>query len=201
MIYIEGPRNAGKTYLLDKYLKENPNKFFTYKFPYYDLYEKLDLEKELNAGTYFSFGKDLDLLSLAKMNLLPNNIILDRGFISTIIFAMIFRGAKEEQMTRYIELIKEKYQGIKIDIVYVVPNTNKRDSLGLSEGREKDTNELPSLNLVGEPILDSTYTFKYNWVIEQLLNQPNIAIHKFINNFDEESINSFNYMLNMLYKG
>ena len=201
MIYIEGPRNAGKTYLLDKYLKENPNKFFTYKFPYYDLYEKLDLEKELNAGTYFSFGKDLDLLSLAKMNLLPNNIILDRGFISTIIFAMIFRGAKEEQMTRYIELIKEKYQGIKIDIVYVVPNIDKRDSLGLSEGREKDANELPSLNLVGEPILDSTYTFKYNWVIEQLLNQPNIAIHKFINNFDEESIDSFNYMLNMLYKG
>jgi hypothetical protein len=200
MIYIEGSRNAGKTYLLERYLKENPNKFYTYKFPYYDLYEKLNLEKELNAGTYFSFGKDLDLLSLAKMNLLPDNIVLDRGFVSTIIFAMIFRGAKEEQMTQYIELIKEKYQSVKIDIVYVEPNINKRNSLGLSEGREKDINELPSLNLVGEPILNSTYSFKYNWVIEQLLNQPNIAIHKFINNFDEESVNSFNYMLNMLYK-
>lgn len=199
MIYIEGPRNAGKTYLLERYLKENPNKFFTYKFPYFDLYEKLELGKELNAGTFFSYGKDLDLLSLAKMNLLPKNLILDRGFVSTIIFAMIFRKAKEEDMTKYIELIKEKYQGVKIDILYVEPNTNKRDSLGLSEGREKDTAELPSLNLIGDPILDNTYTFKYQWVLQQLVNQPNISIHRFTNNFDEESVNSFNYLMNMLY--
>lgn len=200
MIYIEGPRNAGKTYLLERYLKDNPNKFFTYKFPYFNLYENLSLDKELNAGTYFSFGKDLDLLSLAKVNLLPENLILDRGFVSTIIFAMIFRKAKEEDMTKYIELIKEKYQEVKINILYVEPNVTNRDALGLSQGREKDANELPSLNLAGDPILDNTYVFKYKWVLEQLLNQPNIAIHRFTNNFDEESVTSFNYLMNMLYK-
>ena len=200
MIYIEGPRNAGKTYLLERYLKENPNKFYTYKFPYFSLYEDLDLNKELNAGTYFSYGKDLDLLSLAKMNLLPENLILDRGFVSTIIFAMIFRKAKEEEMTKYIELIKEKYQQVKMNILYVEPNVSNRDALGLSEDREKDNNELPTLNLVGDSILDSTYQFKYKWVLEQLLNQPNINIHRFTNNFDEESVTSFNYLVNSLYK-
>lgn len=200
MIYIEGPRNAGKTYLLEKYLKENPNKFYTYKFPYYDLYEKLDLSKELNAGNYFSFGKDLDLLSLAKMNLLPENLILDRGFISTIIFAMIFRGAKEEQMINYIELIKDRYKDVKIDILYVIPNLKNRDNLGLSDNREKDNIELPNLNLLGENILENVYLFKYNWVLEQLLNRPNIAIHRFTNNFDEESINDFSHIMNLLYK-
>lgn len=200
MIYIEGPRNAGKTYLLERYLKENPNKFFTYKFPYFSLYEKLNLEKELNAGTHFSYGKDLDLLSLAKMNLLPENLILDRGFVSTIIFAMIFRKAKEEEMTRYIELIKDKYKDVKINILYIEPNISNRDALGLSEGREKDSAELPALNLVGDTILDSTYEFKYKWVLSQLVDVPNITIHRFTNNFDEESVSSFISLMNMLYK-
>lgn len=200
MIYIEGPRNAGKTYLLERYLKENPNKFYTYKFPYYNLYERLELNRELNAGTYFSYGKDLDLLSLAKMNLLPQNLILDRGFVSTIIFAMIFRQAKEEEMIKYIELIKEKYQQVKINILYVEPNISNRDSLGLSEDREKDSTELPNLNLLGEPILNKTYTFKYEWVLGQLVNQPNISIHRFTNDFDEASVKSFNYLMNMLYR-
>ena len=200
MIFIEGPRNAGKTYLLERFLKENPNRFFTYKFPYFDLYSRLGLEKELNAGTHFSYGKDLDLLSLAKMNLLPENLVLDRGFISTIVFAMIFRKAKEEKMTHYIELIKYLYKNVKMDIIYIEPNTNARDNLGLSEGREKDQDELPSLNLVGDNILDSTYQFKYKWVLNQLVDSPNITVYRFTNNFDEESIVNFSNLMNRLYK-
>lgn len=198
MIYIEGARNAGKTYLLDRYLKEFPNKFYTYKFPYFPLYEKLKLEKELNAGNYFSFGKDLDLLSLAKANLLPKNLLLDRGFISSIVFAMLFRQAKTEDMTNFIELIKNSYKEVEIKILYVEPNQEKRTQMGLNE-REKDQVELPSLNLVNNAITDKNFDFHYKWIFEQLINCPNIAIHRFTNNFDEESVEAFNSLLNSLY--
>ena len=200
MIYIEGPRNTGKTYLLDRYLKEFPNKFYTYKFPYYSLYEKLELNKELNAGTYFSFGKDLDLLALAKANLLPENLILDRGFTSSIIFAIMFRQAKPESMSNFIDIISTTYKDVKIDILYIEPNITERDKLGLSENREKDKEELPSLNLVDNIITDKVFDFNYNWVFQQLANCSNISIHRFTNNFDEDSVNRFTSLMNVLYK-
>lgn len=199
MIFIEGPRNAGKTFLLDKYLKAFPNRFFVYKFPYFDLYEKLELKKDINAGNYFSFGKDLDLLSLAKANLLPENLLLDRGFVSSIVFAIMFRKTKPEEMTHYIELIKQDYKEVKIDILYVEPETEIRNKKGL-DFRVKDKTELPSLNLTNNAITDHSFEFNYNWVLQQLSYTPNITIHYFKNNFDDNSIEEFNSLLNSLYK-
>ena len=199
MIYIEGARNAGKTYLIDRYLKEFPNKFFIYKFPYFLLYNKLNLGKELNAGSYFSFGKDLDLLSLAKANLLPKNLFLDRGFVSSIVFAILFRRARPEDMTNFIEMIKESYRDVEINILYIEPNVQARSKLGLDD-REKDQIELPALNLLNNTITDKSYEFYYKWVFSQLLNSPNITIHTFTNNFDEESVLAFNSLVNSFYQ-
>lgn len=200
MIIIEGPRNTGKTYLLDHYLKEFPNKFFTYKFPYFDFYQELELDKELNAGNYFSFGKDLDLLSLAKSNLLPNNLILDRGFVSSIVFAMIFRNTKEEQMVKYIELIKEHYKTIPIDIVYIEPDEQSRQLNNIATVRDKDEVEVDSLNLSNSYLSNSTYAFKYSWVLDQLRVCPNFKIHQLTNHFNEESVAEFNNLIDSLYK-
>lgn len=200
MIIIEGPRNVGKTYLLDKYLKANPNKFFTYKFPFFDLYKELELEKELNAGTYFGYGKDLDLLELAKSNLLPQNMLLDRGFVSNIIFAMIFRNAKEEDMVKYIELIKENYKTVQIDILYVEPLEQGRELNNVAKVRDKDITEVDSLNLSNAYLSDQVYQFKYKWVLDQLKMSPNIRVHYIVNRFDESSVEEFNNLLNSLHK-
>lgn len=200
MIIIEGPRNAGKTYLLEQFLRNNPNKFFTYKFPFFDLYSVLGLEKELNAGTYFGYGKDLDLLELAKSNLLPQNLLLDRGFVSNIIFAMIFRNAKEEDMTRYIEYIKETYKTVQIDIVYVEPSEQGRTENNVALVRDKDVTEVDSLNLSNAYLSDQIYQFKYKWVLDQLKLSPNIHIHYVTNKFEESSVVEFENLINSLHK-
>lgn len=200
MIILEGARNVGKTYLLSQYLKENPNKFFTYKFPFFELYKELELDRELNAGTYFGYGKDLDLLSLAKSNLLPVNILLDRGFVSNIVFAMIFRKAKESDMVKYIEFIKNTYTNVPIDIVYVEADESGRSLNNVSTYREKDLQELKSLNVTNSDIFTNTYSFKYSWVLSQLNLSPNIKIHRITNHFDKDSVREFSDLLNSLYK-
>ena len=43
MIFIEGPRNTGKTYLLEHYLRAFPNSFMTHKFPFFEFYSALNL--------------------------------------------------------------------------------------------------------------------------------------------------------------
>lgn len=200
MIIIEGARNVGKTYLLDQYLKTFPNKFYTYKFPFFDYYKELELDKELNAGTYFGYGKDLDLLALAKSNLLPQNLLLDRGFVSNIVFAMIFRKAKEAEMVKYLEMIKNRFSEVKIDIVYVEADEAGRTRNNVAEVREKDNQEVDLLNVTNSDIFANTYSFKYSWVLELLDKCPNIQIHGITNHFDEESVKEFNNLLNSLYR-
>jgi hypothetical protein len=200
MIIIEGARNVGKTYLLEQYLKNFPNKYFTYKFPFFDFYKELELDQELNAGTYFGYGKDLDLLTLAKSNLLPANLLLDRGFVSNAVFAMIFRKAKEADMVKYIEIIKEHFSDVPIDIVYVEADEYSRTQNNIAEVREKDASEVDALNVTNSDIYSNTYTFKYNWVLGLLDKCPNIHIHKITNHFNEESVKEFSNLLNSLYK-
>lgn len=200
MIIIEGARNVGKTYLLEQYLKNYPNKYFTYKFRFFDLYKELELDKELNAGTYFSYGKDLDLLSLAKSNLLPSNLLLDRGFVSSVVFAMIFRKVKEAEMVKYIEHIKKNYSDVPIDIVYVEADEKGRLLNNVAEIRDKDKTEIDSLNVTNSDIYNNTYTFKYSWVLNLLDKCPNIHIHRITNHFNEDSVKEFSNLLNSLHK-
>lgn len=200
MIIIEGARNVGKTYLLEQYLKNFPNKYFTYKFPFFNFYKELELDQELNAGTYFGYRKDLDLLTLAKSNLLPANLLLDRGFVSNAVFAMIFRKAKEADMVKYIEIIKEHFSDVPIDIVYVEADEYSRTQNNIAEVREKDASEVDALNVTNSDIYSNTYTFKYNWVLGLLDKCPNIHIHKITNHFNEESVKEFSNLLNSLYK-
>lgn len=200
MIILEGARNVGKTYLLSEYLKEYPNKFFTYKFPYFDFYKELELNQELNAGTYFGYGKDLDILALAKSNLLPKNLILDRGFVSNIVFAMIFRKAKESTMIRYIDIIKTHYSDVPIDIIYVKADEIGRRENEVSTIRDKDITEIKDLSITGSDIYINTYAFKYSWVFSLLVNSPNIRIHNITNYFNKKSVEEFNCLMNSLYK-
>jgi hypothetical protein len=186
--------------LLEQYLKNFPNKYFTYKFPFFDFYKELELDQELNAGTYFGYGKDLDLLTLAKSNLLPANLLLDRGFVSNAVFAMIFRKAKEADMVKYIEIIKEHFSDVPIDIVYVEADEYSRTQNNIAEVREKDASEVDALNVTNSDIYSNTYTFKYNWVLGLLDKCPNIHIHKITNHFNEESVKEFSNLLNSLYK-
>ena len=195
MIFIEGPRNTGKTYLLEKYIKEFPNNLMTHKFPFYKFNEGLNIPISTEA-TYFSFGKDLALFALAKDNLLPQNLLLDRGFISSIVFSKIFRNEKEEKLVQYANLIIENYKDVDIDIIYVTPDEVSRDKNKIPSQRQKDIVEMA--NLTKEIILPSTYNIWYGWVLELFKDQPNIKIHKFINHFNEDSVKEFNNLLNSI---
>lgn len=199
MIYIEGPRNTGKTYLLEHYLKEFPNKWKTHKFPFFDFYKELELEKDFNAANAFSFGKDLALFQLAKDSLLPNNIILDRGFISSIAFCKIFRNCKEEELVRYSEIVKNNFENIDIDIIFVQPDEEGRQRNNIDTIRLKDTTEMQKLVTTNETvILPSTYNFWYDWSLGLFKDLPNFRIHRFTNHFDEESVKQFNALINSI---
>lgn len=198
MIFIEGPRNTGKTYLLEHYLRDFPNSFMTHKFPFFEFYSALNLSSNSSEANAFSFGKDLALFALAKDNLLPHNLLLDRGFISSIVFSKIFRKEKEERLVEYANLIIESFKDVDIDIVYVTPDEVGRKRANVSAIRSKDETEIKSLT--NEIILPLTYNIWYKWTLALFANCPNVRIHHFINRFDEASIEEFNSLLNSIKK-
>lgn len=103
IIQIEGARNCGKTFLTNKLIEEVGEEFGeVYKFPFVDFYDNLFMKMnnclpnnphkmDYNNKPelyYFTLGYDIMLLDLAKKGLLKGNIIVDRGWLSNIVFGV-----------------------------------------------------------------------------------------------------------------
>lgn len=196
MIIVEGPRNTGKTYLINQYIKEFPNQLMTYKFPFFQFFKELEINTSAEAGNNFSYGKDLAFLSLAKANLLPKNLLLDRGFVSSIVFSKVFRKEKEAKLVNFANSIITHFEDLDIDIVYITPDEMSRLKAEVPSSRDKDESEISKLT--DEMILPSTYHIWYGWALELFKDKPNIRIHRFTNNFDEQSVIDFNKILNSI---
>lgn len=158
MILIEGPRNVGKTFLLDHF------SYPVNKFKAFDYMKTLRLNKFAEWG--FSCGKDLMFNMVAKY--LPPDYILDRGFLSSIVYSILLERTTEKEANRFLSLIDPTDMKI-IYITGVNPSTRKKDALDyLDYGKQ---------------------LVLYDKYIEKV---PHIS---FTNNFDEESITRFNNLL------
>lgn len=92
MIYfIEGARNVGKTFLINKLKELNME---TYKFPFKDVYTKyiqISPETNLNDDSelfYTTLGYSITILDLMRQGQIKHDIIIDRGVLSDLIFGI-----------------------------------------------------------------------------------------------------------------
>ena len=169
MIIVEGARNTGKTFLINEVCGGfYPIKNF--KFPFFEYYKDLEITDNNTASSYLTIGRDLTLIEAINQDIMSNTFIMDRGFISSIVFAKLFRDEKEENLINFINTLKDKitYKS-KVDIIYIEADTESRTKQGFSVIREKDHLELKDLIKNGNKlILPSNYQYWYNWTLEQL---------------------------------
>ncbi len=169
MIYIvEGPRNTGKSYLINSL----SNNYKKHKLKYIDFYNNFYPNKEISWG--FSCGKDLMFLSLVENNLI-DNIILDRGFLSSVIYSILDKRINEEIGNYYIEYLKNQYEKI-FDNFKIIFVSGKNQN-----GRIKD-------------YWDDYYKYEDEiFLYKKYINLfNNKIIINFENEFSEKSIESFN---------
>ena len=138
ILFIEGPRHSGKTYLIEKFLEQNTDpRIEYYKFYFANHIKTLDLVglDETPALHYFSLG---NIMTIMEMNLRPEYKdkiwIFDRAIVSAYTWAILRnRLSRTAAELEFLKLISSNlYQNSKTLVVAVTGQTGDSD-------RVKDT--------------------------------------------------------------
>jgi len=168
---IEGPRNTGKTHLLQE------AGIKVYKFPYAKWYNILDLGKDKLAANAFGMGRVI--LHDLNNNGYIENIVTDRSIISPLAWGVIEGRVTEQESNRI--LMKILHEGIiTVDdkIIYVTgENTNSRN-----RGDHWDNSDYE---------LEDRMYYNIMETIDKYLGN----VIEFENNFDNKSIIRFKKLI------
>ncbi len=187
IIFIEGTRHSGKTYLLNQLIKKHGAELnlFYYKFYLADEYSAIvkDWDKSDSGIHYFSMGNIMTILDLHEH--FPEKIfVFDRAHITAATWATIWNRIEFNQaQSELYGLIKRPgYQNCKT-IMIDAPDEFKQD-----QARKKDLwDGLVSANeeklLMLNLIQDAPFRFKDG--------RDGNSFDQFTNNFTAESVDEF----------
>lgn len=113
MLYlIEGPRNVGKTFLLNK-LDKN-----IYKFPFVKFIENINVSNNNENVHFFAIGGDLAVLELHDKGFINTDIYCDRSFISSLVFGVLSNRISYNDALKQGRLILNTYKKFKVIYIY-----------------------------------------------------------------------------------
>lgn len=171
MIYfVDGFQGVGKTALIDLYCKNHPD-IIQYKFEFSDIFSNILKSNDIIG---FQTGKDFSCISLLKKlhNILNNDMLIDRGFISSCIYSLLLNRMSINQIENYIKLISEY---ITNDMKFIVVQQSNRSKLFRKHNDGFDNLE--------SQVEESNKTNIMNKII-QIFKSYNININLFTNDFD-----------------
>lgn len=179
IIIIEGPKNVGKSYLMEN------SGIPSYKFPFAGYFNAFLKGNTDNVGTgdkatyHFTTSFDVSVMSLAKQGFIKGpRLLIDRGFLSNLVLGVVQKRITDEDAYAYMDfLYKEGYIDSNVKIVYV-----KRGSM--PGGRELPKDQWEYLTY------DDVHN-KYMQYIDYLQKEYNFPVEIFENNFDGESVVKF----------
>lgn len=189
IIMIEGARNVGKTYLINSL--ENAQ---TYKFPFSKYFNEsytdgLPDSAKMNCNGeeslfYLTIGYDITILDLAKKGLLKTDLIVDRGILSDIIFAIQAGRIDYYNAIKAWNWLYTEYEDVfKIYYITTDLNTDNRNKDAWNIYDQKETMDL------------------YNNFIEIGNRDFRYDIHVFKNNFDDVSVTKFRNDIDLILNG
>ena len=188
ILFIEGPRHSGKTYLINNFLSVcNDPRIEYYKFYFANHIKMLDLVKldDSAALHYFSLG---NIMTIMEMNFRPEYRdkiwIFDRAILSAYTWAILRdRLSIESAKSEYSKLVSsELFSNCKTLMVSV---TQQTDDIT----RVKDTwDGIHSTSEEQEILVDL-----FNYQACELNNQSKLNLSSnIVNNFDINSTSEFN---------
>lgn len=175
LVIFEGARNSGKTYLAQR--ASEYNTIPLYKFEFVKWFNELHLEDTSRESHLFALGKELQLLQANRDGIL-NPIILDRGFLTVLVWGVLSdRIDFDDSISQLDKIISSGLlDGCKVYYIHG-DNPNKSD-------RNKDNWDFRD-NSSDEKYL---YEKFIRYILETYPSFDNFSIHSFENKFDESSI-------------
>jgi len=181
LINIDGPRNVGKSFLIN-----NSNlDIIKYKFPYAKYYNEsfkdvfknihnLTDDIEINSRLelfYFGIGFNLTILDLLKQGIITENILADRGLLSDIIHGILANRITIEEGLEAWKWLNDEY-GEFFETIYLYSDIN-------TDNRNKDD---------WDKLYDQKYTME---LYQKFISLTDVKIYKYKNEFTDNDIHKF----------
>jgi len=197
IIFIEGCRNTGKTTLLNEFFKQNTNpNVVYYKFYFAKYIEEFGIVKHDSGpgAHYFSIANVLTILELNQTLLKDKVLIFDRSIFSEYTWSIIRKRMDEQTLLSEFRKILDSNLYKDCTLLFL----DKDENVNTLEKRTKDYfDQFENYNK--EKIIFETLFELFNDKIQNTSKNTNFT--KFINNFDEDSINDFiNKLSNLINK-
>lgn len=137
---FEGPRNSGKTFLVDKYSKLKGIPVF--KFDFTDWFNLLKLPDNQERTHDFALGKEIMLHQLNRDGFL-GDFILDRGILTVLAWGVLSNRISKNKALDQLSLIDKEGLFKNCRIIYVTginPGTRKRnkDNWDFRDGQNEE---------------------------------------------------------------
>lgn len=179
IIVVEGPRNVGKSFLIDS-IKDH---FKVYKVPFKPWFDAI-LDSDMNNNIkdslfYVPFGGEMTLLDMYSKGMVQQNLILDRFFLSNVIFGIQSGRIDKETAYKNAKHLLDTY-GHLIKIVRI--NSEKK-----ADDRNKDEWDI--------------YKFdESNKLYDDVFNELKVDHITFTNQFNNQSVIDFYNLIYGIYK-
>lgn len=184
---IEGPKNVGKTYLLQQ------SGFRTYKFPFISYFEKFLKTDNNNTGAndkttyHFTTSYDITLLSMFQAGLLDKAqpSVIDRGFISNLVLGVLQGRITDEDAYKFMDFLNE--QGYLKNLVIVYVDKDDKQS-----GRKVDKDQWEYLGYEAQDAKFREYLSYYN-------DLTHTDFIEFKNDFTPEAVTQFKGLIKVTF--
>lgn len=194
IIFIEGPRHSGKTYLIEQFIKANSDpRLEYYKFYFANHVKTLDLVglDSTPALHYFSLG---NIMTIMEMNLRPEYKdkvwLFDRAIISAYTWATLRKRLSPEIAKKeYLSLLNsDLYKNCKTVFVQVEGQTadtdRSKDTWDGAHSTQEELSHMAELIEIGRDRLSN----------EKVGNSFSVTV----NDFTQASVDKFNQICSQL---
>jgi len=194
IIFIEGTRHSGKTYLLTKLIERHGNELglFYYKFYLADEYSSIvkDWKKSDKGIHYFSMGNIMTILDLHKH--FPDKVfIFDRAHITAAAWALMWDRISPQQAQQELAGLISRPGYTSCKTVFIQANDlhkqDKSREKDLWDGLVSSNQELSTMTR----LIDSA-----PWKIKD--SDLNNSFDTFMNDFNDESVDDFCLLIQRL---
>ena len=175
LVIFEGARNSGKTYLAQK--ASEHNNISLYKFEFVKWFNELGLEDSSRESHLFALGKELQLLQANRDGIL-NPIILDRGFLTVLVWGVLSKRIHFDEAIEQLDKIISSGLLKNCKVFYIHGDNPDKSN------RNKDNWDFRD-NTSDEKTL---YKKFIQHILDQYPSFDDFSIYSFENKFDETSI-------------
>jgi thymidylate kinase len=193
IIFIEGPRNSGKTTLIEEFFKQNKDPdIIYYKFYFAKYLDQFNInENGSKLGIhYFSISNILTILELNRTLLKDKILVFDRSIFSAYVWSIMMERLDEHILLSEFEKILDSELYSNCTLIFLEKSKNIKNSIRNKDCFDTFENYDAELSVFNNVI---TMFDKYIYNSEK-----NNNFNSFINNFDKKSINDFIELLSNL---